>query len=76
MGAFSKEPIIAVLCDTASAQYGSDAIAGVMNFVLKDRPDGGTVEIQWGRTYEGDGDAYRREWRRPPGAAGFANLSA
>ena len=35
---------VEVLRDTASAQYGSDAIAGVINFVLKDRPQGGTVE--------------------------------
>ena len=33
---------VEVLRDTASAQYGSDAIAGVINFVLKDRPQGGT----------------------------------
>ena len=34
---------VEVLCDTASAQYGSDAIAGVINFVLKDRPQGGNL---------------------------------
>ena len=69
---------VEVLRDTASAQYGSDAIAGVMNFVLKDRPDGGTVETQWGRTYEGDGAAYRIAANAglPLGEAGFANLSA
>ena len=32
-----------VLRDGASAQYGSDAIAGVMNFVLKDDRDGGAL---------------------------------
>ena len=69
---------VEVLRDTASAQYGSDAIAGVMNFVLKDRPEGGMVETQWGRTYEGDGDAYRIAANAglPLGDAGFANLSA
>ena len=69
---------VEVLRDTASAQYGSDAIAGVMNFVLKDRPDGGIVETQWGRTYEGDGAAYRIAANAglPLGEAGFANLSA
>ena len=69
---------VEVLRDTASAQYGSDAIAGVMNFVLKDRPDGGVVETQWGRTYEGDGAAYRLAGNVgvPLGEAGFANLSA
>ena len=69
---------VEVLRDTASAQYGSDAIAGVMNFVLKDRPDGGVVETQWGRTYEGDGAAYRLAGNVgvPLGEGGFANLSA
>ena len=45
-----------VLRDGASAQYGSDAIAGVMNFVLRDDASGGTVEAKFGRHYEGDGD--------------------
>ena len=69
---------VEVLRDTASAQYGSDAIAGVINFVLKDRPDGGAVETQWGRTYEGDGDEYRiaANVGIPLAESGFANLSA
>ena len=69
---------VEVLRDTASAQYGSDAIAGVINFVLKSRPDGGIVETQWGRTYEGDGAEYRiaSNVGLPIGAGGFANLSA
>ena len=45
-----------VLRDGASAQYGSDAIAGVMNFVLRDDASGGSVEAKFGRHYEGDGD--------------------
>ena len=69
---------VEVLRDTASAQYGSDAIAGVVNFVLKDRPDGGEVEAQWGQTYEGDGDEYRISTNVgiPITESGFANLSA
>ena len=69
---------VEVLRDTASAQYGSDAIAGVINFVLKDRPQGGTVEAQWGQTYSGDGDEYRLAGNlgMPLGANGFANISA
>ena len=69
---------VEVLRDTASAQYGSDAIAGVINFVLKDRPEGGAVETQWGRTYEGDGDEYRiaMNFGVPIAERGFANLSA
>ena len=68
---------VEVLRDTASAQYGSDAIAGVINYVLKDRPDGGAVETQWGRTYEGDGDEYRIAANAgiPLAENGFANLS-
>ena len=47
---------VEVLRDGAAAQYGSDAVAGVMNFVLKDAPDSGTVETRWGKYYAGDGD--------------------
>ena len=47
---------VEVLRDGAAAQYGSDAVAGVMNFVLKDAPDSGTVETRWGKFYAGDGD--------------------
>ena len=39
---------VEVLRDGAAAQYGSDAIAGVMNFQLKDAPSGGSFEIQTG----------------------------
>ena len=46
---------VEVLRDGASAQYGSDAIAGVMNFVLKDAASGGSVQTKWGEYYEGDG---------------------
>ncbi|MBX7528374.1 TonB-dependent receptor plug domain-containing protein [Qipengyuania vesicularis] len=67
-----------VLRDGASSQYGSDAIAGVLNFILKDAPDGGTVSAQWGETYEGDGDQYSIAGNIgiPLGNAGFVNLSA
>ncbi len=47
---------VEVLRDGASSQYGSDAIAGVINFILKDDAEGGAVEIKKGQTYEGDGD--------------------
>ena len=47
---------VEVLRDGAAAQYGSDAIAGVINFQLKDAPDSGTVEARWGKYYAGDGD--------------------
>lgn len=44
-----------VLRDGASAQYGSDAIAGVINFVLRDDTDGMTFEARTGEYTEGDG---------------------
>jgi iron complex outermembrane receptor protein len=47
---------VEVLRDGASAQYGSDAIAGVINFVLKDNASGGDFEIKMGQFSEGDGD--------------------
>lgn len=47
---------VEILRDGAAAQYGSDAIAGVINFRLKDANEGGSVEIKSGQHYEGDGD--------------------
>ncbi|MGH2570756.1 MAG: TonB-dependent receptor plug domain-containing protein, partial [bacterium] len=46
---------IEVLRDGASAQYGSDAIAGVVNVILKDDPRGISGSVQTGEYYEGDG---------------------
>ena len=46
---------VEVLRDGAAAQYGSDAIAGVINFGLKQLDQGGTVEVFAGQYYEGDG---------------------
>ena len=66
-----------VLRDGASAQYGSDAIAGVMNFLLKDAREGGSLEFTTGTYRAGDGDAYTLAGNvgLPLGANGFANLS-
>jgi iron complex outermembrane receptor protein len=47
---------VEVLRDGAAAQYGSDAIAGVINFNLKRLTEGGAVEAFYSQTYEGDGD--------------------
>ncbi|MDE0318208.1 MAG: TonB-dependent receptor [Candidatus Poribacteria bacterium] len=47
-----------VLRDGASAQYGSDAIAGVMNLQLKDSYKGGSLEIKPGIYQAGDGLTY------------------
>lgn len=46
---------IEVLRDGASAQYGSDAIAGVVNIILKDDPQGTSITGRTGRTSKGDG---------------------
>ena len=48
---------IEVLRDGASAQYGSDALAGVINIVLKDSYEGG-FRSSYGSTYAGDGATF------------------
>ncbi|SEK69138.1 iron complex outermembrane recepter protein [Colwellia chukchiensis] len=68
---------VEVLRDGAAAQYGSDAIAGVMNFVLKDDADGGSISVRKGSYYEGDGDSTVIDGNvgLPFTKDGFANLS-
>ena len=67
---------IEVLRDGAAAQYGSDAIAGVINLVLKDSP-GFSMDTAWGQTYAGDGDTLMHSmhggWASENG--GFLNLT-
>ena len=46
---------IEVLRDGASAQYGSDAISGVINIILKDTAEGGAFTARAGMTGERDG---------------------
>lgn len=46
---------VEILRDGASAQYGSDAIAGVMNIVLKDRFEYTNFKVASGITHKGDG---------------------
>ncbi|OIN52798.1 TonB-dependent receptor [Pseudomonas costantinii] len=46
---------VEVLRDGASAQYGSDAVAGVVNIVLKERDSGGQLNTQLGKYAQGDG---------------------
>ena len=45
-----------ILRDGAAALYGSDAIAGVMNFQLKNNDSGGSISVTTGQYYENDGD--------------------
>lgn len=69
---------VEVLRDGAAAQYGSDAIAGVVNFVLKDADEGGMFEARYGSYYEGDGDMMQVSGNigLPLSENGFINLSA
>ncbi|MFE3848795.1 TonB-dependent receptor domain-containing protein [Flavobacterium sp. LB3P45] len=47
---------VEILRDGASAQYGSDAIAGVMNIILKKSTNGGSATLRTGITGKGDGE--------------------
>ena len=68
---------VEVLRDGAAAQYGSDAIAGVMNFILKDDSEGASVEAKYGQFSEGDGDQWAISGNigLPLTDDGFANFS-
>ena len=69
---------VEILRDGASAQYGSDAIAGVINFQLRNSSQGGMLEARYGEYYEGDGGLTQVAGNvgLPLGGAGFLNLSA
>ena len=68
---------VEVLRDGASALYGSDAIAGVINFVLREDDSGAQVQAKLGQYYEGDGTLV--QYSGNVGASllenGFANFS-
>ncbi|MFT4198517.1 MAG: TonB-dependent receptor [Pseudoxanthomonas sp.] len=49
---------IEVLTGSASAVYGSDAISGVINFILKKHADGTTVDYRFGTTTRGGADSF------------------
>jgi iron complex outermembrane recepter protein len=68
---------VEVLRDGASAQYGSDAIAGVINVILKDANEGFSVSGQYGEYYEGDGERLTVSANAgfPLTAEGFVNLT-
>ncbi|HBO9432677.1 TPA: TonB-dependent receptor [Pseudomonas aeruginosa] len=69
---------VEVLRDGASAQYGSDAIAGVINVILKSADSGGSAAADVGQT--GDGDGFTHGGGGNIGLAfgdsGFVNLTA
>lgn len=48
---------IEVLTGSASAVYGSDAMAGVINFILKKSTDGTTIDYRFGDTERGGGSS-------------------
>lgn len=72
-----------ILRDGASAQYGSDAIAGVLNFQFRDNPSGIEVTSRFGEYFPGNGFS-KDGWDRtvagnlglPLGSQGFFNVSA
>ena len=68
---------VEILRDGAAAQYGSDAIAGVINFVLNDSDEGGSITARTGEYYEGDGQSVEISGNLglPLTDDGFANLS-
>ena len=67
---------VEVLRDGASSQYGSDAIAGVLNFVLKDSAEGGQVQVQYGEHFDGEQSIrVGGNIGVPIGDAGFVNAT-
>jgi iron complex outermembrane recepter protein len=68
---------IEVLRDGASAQYGSDAIAGVINIILKKRADSFDINLGTGITSAGDGLTYSGDINKgfKIGEKGFLNLT-
>ncbi len=68
---------VEVLRDGAAAQYGSDAIAGVLNFKLREDTEGLEVQTSYGQTYHGDGDKVQvaANLGVPLTEQGFANFS-
>jgi iron complex outermembrane receptor protein len=69
---------IEVLTEGAAAQYGSDAIAGVINIILKKSTSGGTLDGQYGRDFDGGGNTGKVEANAgfAPTENSFLNLTA
>jgi len=68
---------IEVLRDGAGAIYGTDAIAGTINFILKDNSEGGSLSVDMGEYSEGDGTSVtiRGNIGLPLGDSGFLSIS-
>lgn len=69
---------IEVLRDGAAAQYGSDAIAGVVNIILKGGAKGGTASVTGGQFSKGDGATWQEgaDGGFPLGQDGWVHLTA
>lgn len=69
---------VEVLRDGASAMYGSDAIAGVFNFNLRDEADGGDIRLQAGQYTDGNESSWLLSFNQGfnLGDNGFINVSA
>ncbi len=50
---------VEVLRDGASSIYGSDAVAGVVNYIARRRPAGGDLSFRYGTTEHGGGTDYQ-----------------
>ncbi len=68
---------VEVLRDGAAAQYGSDAVAGIVNFVLKEDDEGGQLMARYGQYYYGDGEniTVAGNFGLPLTDRGFLNIS-
>jgi iron complex outermembrane recepter protein len=69
---------IEVLRDGAAAQYGSDAIAGVINIILKNQTGATDLSLDSGQTYKNDGRLYMTgvDSGITIGKGGFLNVAA
>jgi iron complex outermembrane recepter protein len=68
---------IEVLRDGASALYGSDAIAGVINIITNKSPDGASLSARGGQYFAGDGltQVYKGSVGLGFGDSGYVRLS-
>jgi len=67
---------VEILRDGAVAQYGADAIAGVVNLRMKEASEGGEVRVDYGEFYEGEQSVrFATNAGFPAGPDGFINLS-
>jgi iron complex outermembrane receptor protein len=69
---------VEVLTDGAAAQYGSDAIAGVLNIITRKKTEGGSLEALTGGYLQGDGktNGGGGSFAFPIGENGYFDLTA